>query len=137
MRSTEGTLRTAAEERINSFSAANAGRLPFILRTLTPKSLTVELSTEKQQLSLSFSFPHPPLLELIYYYSTHNPLLLKLCGTAWRGSHCGHYYTTHNMYNPPFFLLPGQIQKAQESKFQPFQWQVFFHSKYSRSPKYA
>ena len=33
-----GSSSRAAEERITSFSAANAGRLPFIWRTLTPKT---------------------------------------------------------------------------------------------------
>ena len=34
----DGSSSRAAEERITSFSAANAGRLPFIWRTLTPKT---------------------------------------------------------------------------------------------------
>ena len=34
----DGGSSRAAEERITSFSAANAGRLPFIWRTLTPKT---------------------------------------------------------------------------------------------------
>ena len=38
----------------------------------------------------------------------------------------------------PLLYLPGQIQKAQESQCkQPFQWQIFFHSKHTRSPEYA
>ena len=36
--SADGSSSRAAEERITSFSAANAGRLPFIWRTLTPKT---------------------------------------------------------------------------------------------------
>ena len=34
----DGSSSRAVEERITSFSAANAGRLPFIWRTLTPKT---------------------------------------------------------------------------------------------------